>query len=739
MYRSKTLDTLNPEASAAGFYAERSSSSLDQPSLDAFRRTPRWRRWRGNIRDQDELVMNQIADDPEKVIDTSEKLVNSKTKTYRSTSRGDHLPAVSRRQTATTSTESNKALSSKRTLPPFRKLLMQTEIDSFLNAKVHDDPFARSALPYALRFRGSIFWSLLPQMVIVASWGSLIVSISLLKTNLGVSSILITVLGFVTGLTLSFRVNTAYERYNEGRKYWAQLTVTIRSFSRFLWFQIPLRKGTEKEDTLMKVTVMKLLVAFAIALKHHLREEMGIDYEDLQPFVRYLPTYAKKRSELAELEQMRQRAELANDQAEAEKLATLEEIMRSAAVGTPSTLEPNPLARTSSAPLQRKLTYQRNIKTKMQQWFPLDPKLVEYLADRDDRISRATVMHGNLPLEILQYIAYYERELNKEQAMLSPSEVAQFHTQLNLMTDILTGTERILRTPLPLAYNILCNQLAWIFTLILPFQLVLTLRWVAIPGTIIAGYVILGLAAIGLEIENPFGFDSNDLDLNRYCQNISVEVAMTMSHVPYADPSAWMKDRLNTPLAPVFEGSYNECLDELNLEDVFSILQQVVEDPSKHWHAKHHPELRRKSDEPATPVPTVDTTASEPVKTSTSGPVSSTMRTLSVDARHSVILEDEDDDKDDVAPPLAANNSHRFRGNSGGRAVDNMTLEEVERHLPRLAGTVPELRKTVSNTSPSSGIELTVTNSESQPKTYDLDNEEDAKEIYESLNSAKFL
>jgi len=35
----------------------------------------------------------------------------------------------------------------------------------------------------------------------------------------GIDSVLLTVLGFVVAFGLSFRCSTAYERYNDGRKY----------------------------------------------------------------------------------------------------------------------------------------------------------------------------------------------------------------------------------------------------------------------------------------------------------------------------------------------------------------------------------------------------------------------------------------------------------------------------------------------------------------------------------------
>ncbi|KAJ3878703.1 hypothetical protein F5051DRAFT_439487 [Lentinula edodes] len=44
--------------------------------------------------------------------------------------------------------------------------------------------------------------------------------------------------------------------------------------------------------------------------------------------------------------------------------------------------------------------------------------------------------------------------------------------------------------------------------------------WYTIPGTTIAAFIYLGFLAAGEEIEQPFGYDDNDLDLDMFCQEI---------------------------------------------------------------------------------------------------------------------------------------------------------------------------------------------------------------------------
>ena len=89
---------------------------------------------------------------------------------------------------------------------------------------------------------------------------------------MGISSTLLTVLGFVVGLALSFRSSTAYERYAEGRKYWAQLTLTARNLSRVFWIHAKERDGDlGKQDLLAKLLVPPPCPANACAQREHAR------------------------------------------------------------------------------------------------------------------------------------------------------------------------------------------------------------------------------------------------------------------------------------------------------------------------------------------------------------------------------------------------------------------------------------------------------------------------------------
>jgi predicted membrane chloride channel (bestrophin family) len=56
-------------------------------------------------------------------------------------------------------------------------------------------------------------------------------------------------------------------------------------------------------------------------------------------------------------------------------------------------------------------------------------------------------------------------------------------TMVSTLNEILTGTERVLDTPLPATYSISISQISWFYVLLLPFQLYKSLHWTTIPAS----------------------------------------------------------------------------------------------------------------------------------------------------------------------------------------------------------------------------------------------------------------
>jgi len=116
----------------------------------------------------------------------------------------------------------------------------------------------------------------------------------------------------------------------------------------------------------------------------------------------------------------------------------------------------------------------------------------------------------NIPLEIAYHLsAYVKTAVNN--GTLDPSMVMLVNGALGGLTDTLANFERILRTPIPLSYAAHLYHILGIYLLSLPFQLANSLEWYAIPCLAFTAFCLLGILQIGWEIENPFGYDDNDL------------------------------------------------------------------------------------------------------------------------------------------------------------------------------------------------------------------------------------
>ena len=93
---------------------------------------------------------------------------------------------------------------------------------------------------------------------------------------------------------------------------------------------------------------------------------------------------------------------------------------------------------------------------------------------------------------------------------------------VQLLVDYIGGCERIHRTPLPFAYVVHLRRALVIYCFTLPFALVdlFDWKWAVIFDTLFLSYVYFGIEEIGVEIEDPFGEDENDLPLETICASI---------------------------------------------------------------------------------------------------------------------------------------------------------------------------------------------------------------------------
>lgn len=123
------------------------------------------------------------------------------------------------------------------------------------------------------------------------------------------------------------------------------------------------------------------------------------------------------------------------------------------------------------------------------------------------------------PLQLAIWIGDYVQQQYK-QNLVNPNQLTATNMLINGLLEAVTTCERIVSTPIPLAYAIYLKRLLLIYCISLPFQVVNSLHWWTSPVAAVLSFVLLGIEEIGTEIENPFGDDANDLRLEEICTTI---------------------------------------------------------------------------------------------------------------------------------------------------------------------------------------------------------------------------
>jgi putative membrane protein len=283
----------------------------------------------------------------------------------------------------------------------------------------------------ALQIKGSVLAAIYKRVLWCGTFGVLISILHYFKIPVSQPILGSVIPSIVLGLLLVFRTNTAYERFWEGRKCWGSIVNNVRNLARQIWVSVEEISQVDKEN---KVMALRLLVAFAVATKLHLRDEsVNSELEELMPSNNY-------------------------------------------------------------------------IKLKIM---------------------------NNPPIEVAFWIGDYLQQQYHRNCVNS-YQLTSMQELLNNLVDNLGSCERILKTPMPLAYGIHLKQLLLLYCFLLPFQIVESLGWWTGLIAALVGFTLFGIEAIGLEIENPFGYDVNDLPLDAICNTMKRNIDDLISLTPSA-------------------------------------------------------------------------------------------------------------------------------------------------------------------------------------------------------------
>lgn len=279
-----------------------------------------------------------------------------------------------------------------------------------------------------IRWQFSVIPAILPRVFLAVVFSLGVSFIYALGVNVALPLESGIIPSIVLSLLLVFRTNTAYDRFWEGRVMWGTLVNTSRNLARTIWIAVAEKEPKDRQE---KIAALRLLVAFAIATKLHLRSEsVNEELKALMP----------------------------------------------------------------------------------QECFIKLKKM------------------NNPPLEVAFLLGDYLQK-QFEKGYLNPYELSSLFRRLDQLVDVLGACERIRKTPIPLAYAIHLKQLILIYCFTLPFQLVDEFFWWTALIVGLISFTIFGIEEIGIEIEDPFGHDPNDLPLDQICQTmkINIEDLITLS------------------------------------------------------------------------------------------------------------------------------------------------------------------------------------------------------------------
>ncbi len=144
----------------------------------------------------------------------------------------------------------------------------------------------------------------------------------------------------------------------------------------------------------------------------------------------------------------------------------------------------------------------------------------------------------NMPLQIIKWLATYFDELAKNNSV-DQLTLINWNKQIEEIYIYFGGCERIASTPIPKAYSIHLKHLLLIYCFAIPFQFVAELSWWTIPVAGTISFALLGIEAIGLEIENPFGYDYNDLPLDNIAAKMTEDIQELINSGSFNNSELW--------------------------------------------------------------------------------------------------------------------------------------------------------------------------------------------------------
>lgn len=127
--------------------------------------------------------------------------------------------------------------------------------------------------------------------------------------------------------------------------------------------------------------------------------------------------------------------------------------------------------------------------------------------------------YNHIPNRIAQQL-YVEVEKLRTDNIISEEKLIVLNEELRSFTNNAGACERIKSTPIPYSYSTFIKRVILIYVITLPIGLVDDFKWATIPMVLFVFYAFAGLELIAEEIEDPFGYEDNDLPTDQISERI---------------------------------------------------------------------------------------------------------------------------------------------------------------------------------------------------------------------------
>ncbi|KAE8356738.1 Bestrophin/UPF0187 [Aspergillus coremiiformis] len=133
-----------------------------------------------------------------------------------------------------------------------------------------------------------------------------------------------------------------------------------------------------------------------------------------------------------------------------------------------------------------------------------------------------------LPFQLSFFVDGFIRR-GVERGWFHAPGASQMQAQLNSLLDAVGRMEMIRLTPIPVAHLIHQKQVLALFGCVLPFGMVDDLGWWTVPIVSLVIFTLYGIEGIGSQLEDPFGYDRNDIKMDAIVEDFKTEIDVVLS------------------------------------------------------------------------------------------------------------------------------------------------------------------------------------------------------------------